>query len=1282
VVAAPTISKAFNPTSIPLNGTSVLTFTITNPAANTAAENGIAFSDTLTNGLQVAAVPAVSNTCGGAVTATAATTSISLSGGSIATPGSTCTISVNVTGTQPGNVPNTTGAVSSSNGGTGATSNTPTLTVVTPPTISKAFNPTSIALNGTSTLTFTITNPGANTTAENGIAFSDTLTNGLKVAAVPAVSNTCGGAVTATAASTSISLSGGSITTPGTTCTISVNVTGTQPGSVPNTTGTVSSTNGGTGTTSNTPTLTVVGPPTISKGFSVGTIPVNGTATLTFTISNPNLSTNLTGVSFSDTLPSTTGTLVVSNTPNVTNSCGGTVTAAAGSGSISLSGGAVSQNTSCTLSVDVKGTAPGDANNTTGAISSTEGGTGTTSNTATEKIVAPPTISKAFNPTSIPLNGTSVLTFTITNPAANTTAENGIAFSDTLTNGLQVAAVPAVSNTCGGAVTATAATTSISLSGGSIATPGSTCTISVNVTGTQAGNVPNTTGAVSSTNGGTGATSNTPTLTVVTPPTINKSFGAPRIAIGGTASLSFTLHNPNTGTPLTGVAFSDTLPAGLLINTPNGLSGSCGGGTITATQGTSVISLSGATLAASASCTFSVNVVGTAGGDQNNTTGNVTSTEGGTGLTAFATINVIAPPTLALAFNPTSIAVGGTTSLQFAITNPAVNTTALNGVAFTDTLPTGLTVASSSSTVCGGTLTTTNPTTIQLSGATVSTGPPCVFNVTVTGAVAGNYNNLVSGAGAITSTTGGIGATGPASNTVNLTVVAPPAITKKFGASRVAKGGTVSLSFTINNPNLTAGLTGIAFTDNLPAGLFDGNPPNLNNNCGGTATAAAGSTVITLSGGTLTANTSCVVSLNILAASGTVQNNSVQVTSNEGGTGNTSSDTLTVVYPVALMKSFGAASIPLNGSTSLTFSLSTINPTVTSTGITFSDTLPAGLVVTTPTATSNCGGTVTANLGANVISLSGGTLAPSSGCNIFANVAGIAVGTQNNTTSNVTSNEGGTGDPGVASLTVDGPPTVAKAFNPTSIPLNGTSALTFTLTNPGANPDTLTGIAFTDSLQSGLQVASPNGLTGSCLTVAGSVTNAGSVTAVAGSTSISLSALALTSNGTCTFTVNVTGTQVGTVPNTTGAVSSTNGGTGSPSNTANLVVGGADISVTLTHHPDPAAIGGKLFFVATVTNNGPSSANVTFGETFIGAQELVSATVTTGTGTCGSTEPVSCTLSGMANGESRQVTVIVNPLLGRNLTATATVGSDVTDPNSSNNMANDTARIRFKPQRF
>ena len=128
----------------------------------------------------------------------------------------------------------------------------------------------------------------------------------------------------------------------------------------------------------------------------------------------------------------------------------------------------------------------------------------------------------------------------------------------------------------------------------------------------------------------------------MTPPAIAKSFAIASIPLNGTTALSFTLTNPNTTTTLTGIGFIDTLPGGLVVATPSALSGSCGGGAITATAGSGVISLAAATLAASASCSFSVNVSGTALGIKNNVTTAVTSVEGGTGLTASATLSVLA----------------------------------------------------------------------------------------------------------------------------------------------------------------------------------------------------------------------------------------------------------------------------------------------------------------------------------------------------------------------------------------------------------------------------------------------------------------------------------------------------------------------------------------------------------------------------------------------------------------------------------------------------------------
>src|SRR5262249_21762429 len=141
--------------------------------------------------------------------------------------------------------------------------------------------------------------------------------------------------------------------------------------------------------------------------------------------------------------------LQVAATPNATTSgCGSpTFAPAAGNTSASFSGGTIAASGTCTVSVDVTATTAGSYTNTTGPVSSTNAGTGNTAS-ANLTVVAPPVVAKAFNPTSIPLNGTTTLTLTITNPAVNTVALSSVVLNDILPTGLTVASA-IVSDPCG-----------------------------------------------------------------------------------------------------------------------------------------------------------------------------------------------------------------------------------------------------------------------------------------------------------------------------------------------------------------------------------------------------------------------------------------------------------------------------------------------------------------------------------------------------------------------------------------------------------------------------------------------------------------------------------------------------------------------------------------------------------------------------------------------------------------------------------------------------------------
>jgi arabinogalactan endo-1,4-beta-galactosidase len=140
--------------------------------------------------------------------------------------------------------------------------------------------------------------------------------------------------------------------------------------------------------------------------------------------------------------------------------------------------------------------------------------------------------------------------------------------------------------------------------------------------------------------GGSGTISPPP---VKSPPAITKAFGAAGVALNGSTTLTFNVSNPNGTLALNGVGFTDNLPSGLLLSTPNGLTGGCGSGTITGAAGANSISLVGATLGAGASCSFSVSVNGSSPGMKNNITTAVTSAEAGSGGTASAQLKVVAP---------------------------------------------------------------------------------------------------------------------------------------------------------------------------------------------------------------------------------------------------------------------------------------------------------------------------------------------------------------------------------------------------------------------------------------------------------------------------------------------------------------------------------------------------------------------------------------------------------------------------------------------------------------
>ena len=185
------------------------------------------------------------------------------------------------------------------------------------------------------------------------------------------------------------------------------------------------------------------------------------------------------------------------------------------------------------------------------------------------------------------------------------------------------------------------------------------------------------------------------TLTVQALPTLTKAFSPTTVGVGQNSVLTFTITNPAGAPARTGLTFTDALPIGTVIGTPNGLVNGCGGTpTITATAGTGILSVAGtgvnAAVGASA-CTITVNVASATAGSYVNGAAQVTAIGGMLNGVTNQTLTVT-QASLTKAFAPATINQGGTSTLTFTLANGAGNP-AQSGISFTDTLPANVAIA-------------------------------------------------------------------------------------------------------------------------------------------------------------------------------------------------------------------------------------------------------------------------------------------------------------------------------------------------------------------------------------------------------------------------------------------------------------------------------------------------------------------------------------------------------------------------------------------------------------
>ncbi|WP_083664489.1 DUF7933 domain-containing protein [Herminiimonas arsenitoxidans] len=920
---------------------------------NTAFDNNL--PGTLPNGLKIAGTP--TSTCGGTLTTVLGTQQIKLANGIIPASSSgtdgVCTIDIPVTaGTSTGSAASYdyqlgNGAVTGVEGLTavansGFVTQTFGVRALQQPQIAKSFGNSTLILGGTSTpLTVKVTNPNSVAIGSFNIAdaFPQLGGNGIiKVAAVPNATASCSdGSIPVFSAGIGATTISGSGSLPASgSCTFTVNVeanqtngaytTGAQTNLI-NRTSDFSTGLGMPAAADAKATITVVSPLQVSKAFPKTALSSGEAGSFVITLKNEG-NTALAITSFSDTpidgvggATATKGLLVTSSS----NTCGGTTTNTAVG--ITLNGGSIPANGTCTVTVNFTGSVQSTGVPVTYTNSLPEGAVDVgipaiRSQDASATILvaddlrilksATPAVVAPGNPIQYQITVENYGVGVINNVTVTDPFSHGQTFLTGNINGINY--LPTVEGAgCGtlsssSVVGATSAVLALSSIPGrsNINVPG-TCTVkfwamtslTVNTSTDNtiaAGGVCYNNGAGNICNGSpsnpTGPNNTVPVL-AATKAFAESTPGVNTFSEGTIVRMTITLKNKSAN-PLTNVSISDTLKLAntgggqLRIATPSNAASTCGTPTIDAVAGSTSIAMNGGTVPARAdggtgadgTCVLLVDVVGPAGVYPN------TATVGGTetlannqprALVPLATNTPVLTYTSALtankSFNPASIASGGKSTVTVQLLNSS--TLPLTNVKVTDPLPVGMVLATppNAYSTCAGTPVITGAAgdaTISLTGANINAGGNCslLFDVVATGS--SNWVNTIPANGI--QADGGVRNVVPVTATLTRNASTNLSILKSTTPSTLTFPGQVS-QLTIDINNGTQAVTNMGVTDYFTTDGTAGAPnngwvitanPSATTTCpGGSVVAIPGSHSVSLSIATLAANAACSIKVNV-----------------------------------------------------------------------------------------------------------------------------------------------------------------------------------------------------------------------------------------------------------------------------------------------------------------------------------------------------------------------------------------------------------------------------------
>ncbi|MCP5074556.1 MAG: autotransporter outer membrane beta-barrel domain-containing protein [Rhodobacteraceae bacterium] len=1186
--SAPTFLQSISPSTIGPGAVATATFTIDNTANGTPVTD-LAFTDVLPVGVILATPSSASTSCTGAtLSAPAGGGTLTFSDASVG-GSSSCTVQADITSTVPGVHSNLTGDLTSSEGNSG-TSTADLAVVTTLPGFAKSFAPSAVDPGETSTLTFTINN-ALNAAAVPNLDFTDNMPTGMEVASPSNASTDCistlnDTTLTATPGGQVITLNangaavaGFEVLAAGASCTVTVDILATGVGDLNNVSGPLLANFVSAGVASDTLTVNLpTGDPLISKSFGTNPVAAGATTSLDFTIENTDRNFSATGVGFTDDLSAMLASTLFTSLNS--NDCGGSVSGV-GTSLITFSGGTIAPEGSCDISVTltIPAAAPtATVTNNTSAVTATIDGSPSTGNVATANLnvnavtALPPNL--ALTATDGVPGGDITVTFDFDNPATGPATDLEVLM--VLQPPLAFPAVvtlPPLPCGAGSSVALVFIDTEVQgleLTGGDLAAGGS-CGFDVTITlppDMTSGGYSFTTGAPTATVGGASQTglpaSDGFTVGGGVAVDLTKDFDVTIAPPSTTVGLDFTITNQaeSDGTA-TAISFTDDLDAfltGTVLTSVD--SNTCSGSSVT---GTDTISVSGFDLAQGASCTIETTITlgGGTGTDITNTTSQPSAgLNGGTpdvvGAAAEAdlTVTSIFPLEFSKEFLNDPVVAGDTVTLRFSMTNPNATDDA-TAILFTDNLSATLTglAANAVPTVdtCGGTPSGT--TFLNYVGGSLLGGASCTIEYTVTvpvGTADGNYGNTTSN---LTATIAAATQTSdPATDTLEVQSVILN-FSKEFTDDPTLAGGTASLVFTIENLSADT-VSAITFDDDLDAMLTGASGAGVSSTCGGMG---SDGTTFSYSGGSLTAGSSCTVTVDVSipggAVAGTYPNMSNDVAGMANGfavSGDPATDDLAVLTstPPTFTKQFLTDPVSQGGATTLRFTID--NPVAGGplTNLAFSDDLDAlvsGMTVSSLPPANPCG-TGSSVTGSGLIAFISGNLAAGESCTFDVGIdvpVDATVAVHNNTTSDLTDNGLKVADGATDSLTVFGatPPVYSKSFSPGTVEQGETSTHTFTIDN-SANVIEVTNLNFNDDLPAGMEVAAAPNASSTC--------GGGSVIVVPGGTNIKLSASIVAAGAACQVSVDVVATGQGSKTNGGGPLRSILGSSGNASATLNI----------------------------------------------------------------------------------------------------------------------------------